>query len=375
MIKHKPAMLLKQLTKNIIQKNITCILSVIFLYMLLGIACKKVDNSPRGPVTPTELAANVYVAGNVFYGNNTAKAVYWKNGSQVALLSNNKAAIGQLIGVTNNNDVYTAGAIMPDGTYDATKGKAAIWKNDLLLYTEAELNTSTSGILDMGIIDNNVFVLISAYDTVQKISKRLLWQNGIVTPLSDTFGVAQRLCIANAGMFVAYTRINTNNNRLEVTITQNIGAVVRIVNNLQVGDNFVDFDLDGSNAWLLLYNNSAVDKPKVWTNGTAVTYQGIPYTRKLAQFKTYKESTLFTFEESSNDSNNFYIKNSLSISLENSAGSDVRHLFVDDDIVYAAGTVKDVATNTTGAAYWKNDKIVRLTSAGDSCKAVGIFVK
>ena len=170
--------------------------------------------------------------------------------------------------ITTSKDVYVGGYII-NGTF---KWVATLWKNGVA--SSLSDGTGYAEILDISVIDNDVYAV--GYDQTSTSPKKIakLWKNGVAVNLSDGLNDEQAKAITVVGndVYIVGTQYNSTTNTGVAKIWKNGFAT-----NLGASSSsaFRDFPtsvtVSGSNVYVSGYKRNGTESyAKYWKNGVEV---------------------------------------------------------------------------------------------------------
>ena len=161
--------------------------------VLAGLASAAASASANAIVTNS---TDVYVGGFATATNGSLQATVWKNGAPTTVTPDNSTTGSEANAVAvNGTDVYMAGFI-----FDSNKGyyEAVYWKNGI----ETILSSDNSGSVANGIAVSGNDVYVVGFDKYQAT----LWKNGQPTTLSTANGsFANAIALNGSDIYVAGT--------------------------------------------------------------------------------------------------------------------------------------------------------------------------
>jgi hypothetical protein len=308
----------KPLEKNKITKR-NGSMYILFLYLLIILlfaasfaSCKKSNISSTNPPPPASKDTTVYVA-----GTENDRAVYWKNGTAVALTNGQYGSNATSVFVSGN-DVYICGF-----EFDGKRARAGYWKNGTAFFLEdGSTNPYSSYATAITVADNHIYIAGFESNT-GGIDGAIYWKDGKAVNL-------------NSG---------TNQSR---------------AHSIFVLDN--DVYVSGWEA-----NTSKFSVAKYWKNGQGVvvsdakTRNAIAYAISVANNNIYTAGFTYNAAAQGVQDAAMYSKNGIVTPLaDGKYQSNVYSMVVSGNDVHMVGYEVNTTTNGAAVKYWKNGSSVSI---------------
>lgn len=191
-------------------------------------------------------------------GTHNKTLLYWKNGIPTQITESKYSIIGKAIQVVGDN-VYVAA---DDYTVNGSP-IAKYWVNG----DEFVLTEQTSGVTDMAIYDNNVYVVGYEVDTTG-LYIATLWKNGVATRLDGggNFSIANAITINNGDVYIVGFKAVYNNGINEIAKYWKNGEEVEITRNTTA--NAQDIYIKENKVYILVNESiNNVVLAKYWEDG------------------------------------------------------------------------------------------------------------
>jgi len=337
-------------------------------YLCLAIAvlavtlssCKK-EVAEHGTAPPIE--ADVYVAG--FIGTQS-QAVYWKNGSLVALTQPGSNAFARAIAV-NQTGVYAAGSMQ-----GASGLNAMLWFNGTsTVLSDPSVNADAMSIAVNG---SDVYVAGWQNDPVAGHTQALYWKNGTATPLSG--GLAANSIVVNgndvyvAGQTTDGVAAYWKNGAMTTLPQGSVANAITVAGPdvYVVGKSVIGSILYWKNGTVTPLTDGAANATVAWVTGIAVTGSSVYITGGVPD----GDNGLVPTQWANNTPQTLPVPSNLSSDPSNNEATGIAVFNAD---VYAAGEVNNNSTHQYESFYWKNGGTpVQLQDNGSGATAYGITV-